>query len=63
MKRIFALLVMASMGLCAVGCDKTGEKKTTTETSKTDTTDGKVTGETKTTTETKTAPAPAKTDK
>jgi hypothetical protein len=59
MKRFLTLAVIASsLGLCAIGCDKSGEKKTTTETKATETTDGKVTGETKTTTETKTAPAP-----
>ena len=32
MKRFLAFLVIASMGLIAVGCDKKGEQKTTTET-------------------------------
>jgi hypothetical protein len=62
MKRFLAFLVIASMGLIAVGCDKKGEQKSTTETKKTETTDGKTTGEQKTTTETKTAPPPS-TDK
>jgi hypothetical protein len=58
MKRFLAFVLIASMGLFTVGCDKKGEQKTTTETKKTETTDGKTTGEQKTTTENKTAPAP-----
>jgi hypothetical protein len=62
MKRFLAFVVIASMGSLAVGCDKKGEQKTTTETKKIETTDGKVTDEQKSTTETKTAPPPT-TDK
>jgi hypothetical protein len=59
MKRFLALVVIASVGLFTVGCDKKGEQKTTNESKTVETKDGKVTSEEKSTTETKTAPAPS----
>jgi hypothetical protein len=63
MKRLLALVLIATLGVLTIGCQSqqgTTENKTETKTSQTK--DGKTTGETTTTVDTKTTATPATPD-
>jgi hypothetical protein len=50
-KSLIALLLIAGLGVCTIGCDmKKGTTENTTKVTVTETKDGKVTGKTETTT-------------
>jgi len=55
MKRFLAFVLIAALGIFTIGCDsKKGTTQKKSETTKTQTKDGKITGETTTSTEVKT---------
>ncbi len=63
MKCFLAAVLIAVLGLATIGCEnKTGTEENKTQTTTTQSKDGKVTGETTNTVDTKTATTPATTD-